>query len=118
MALNYRRLALFASFYRTGFLAWLRENEHIYAAFEARAFVLINRGTQHFSARMVIHELRHNTAEAEGGGPFKINDHRSPDLARVFVILYPEHAHFWEYRRSDWPEFLAAVASTKGRFRA
>ena len=100
----------YAKYFRPEFMAWLAENWHVYKAFEAAALHLIDAGREHFSARSVVHEIRHysNIAEKNDLG-LKINNNLSPDLARVFVILHPERAGFWEFRRADWREFLAAV---------
>lgn len=106
--LDYTKLARFQRFFRPGFLVWLGDHEEIYRMFEEQAFALIDKGRTHFSARTIVEEIRHYTRLHEMGN-FKINDHRSPDLARVFVIHHPEHAMFWEYRRDDWPKFLEAI---------
>lgn len=100
----------YARFFRPGFLGWLAANWSIYEAFEEQAQRLIDRGWTHFSARTIVEELRHYTRHREAGAcSLKINDHAAPDLARVFTIRHPQHAHLWEYRRSDWPAFLQEI---------
>jgi hypothetical protein len=87
-------LRQYEQFFRPDFLSWLPDNVHIYRAFERAAFREINRGRGHFSARTIVQVMRDYTPLSEVGdwSPFKINDHRSPDLARVFVILHPRAA--------------------------
>ena len=103
-------LQRFAPFLRPGFLSWLFANVHVYAAFEATALDLLAAGHSHLSARTIVHGLRHFTPCRETSAlGFKINDHLSPDLARVFLIKYSEHASRFESRRSDRYAFLAAL---------
>lgn len=105
-----RDFSAFAQFFRPGFLVWLDANWHIYEAFEKQAFTLIGNGWSHFSARTIVEEMRHYTRHRERGlCSLKINDHHSPDLARIFSIRHPQYAGFWEYRRPDWPQFLRAL---------
>ena len=80
------------------FLAWLPSNLHVYRAFEAEAFAVIRAGIKHYSARTIIHVLRHHSALAENGKGWKLNDHTSPYLGRLFSLLHPEHAGMWETR--------------------
>ena len=103
----------YARFFRPGFLPWLNANWAIYDAFEQQALRLIRKEWKRFSARTIVEELRHYTRHREAGQcSLKINDHAAPDLARVFTILHPQYARFWEYRRPDWPEFLQAIGIT------
>lgn len=100
----------YSRFFRPGFLPWLQANWAIYEAFEAQAMRAIKSGWRHFSARTIVEELRHYTRHREAGScSLKINDHAAPDMARIFTIRHPEHAHLWEYRRPDWPAFLQAI---------
>ena len=100
----------YAEYFRPGFLAWMERNEAIYQEFERQTLALIGAGWKHFSARTIVEQLRHYTRMREKGDcSLKINDHAAPDLARVFTIRHPQYAHFWEYRRPDWPAFLAAI---------
>lgn len=82
------------------FLAYLPDNLHIYAAFEREALKVVARGFKRYSARTIIEVLRHNSALAENGGPWKLNDHFTPFLARVFVILHPEQSELFEFRKT------------------
>jgi len=107
-------LAHFRGYFRPGFLPWLAQNEPIYRQFERQTLELIDAGWTHFSARTIVEEIRHYTRLREAGAcSFKVNGNWAPDLARAFVVRYPQHAHLWEYRRDDAREFLAAVESTR-----
>lgn len=79
------------------FDAWLDENMHIYYAFEEEALNVIDAGFQHYSARTIVEFLRHHTAIKEKG-MWKINDHATPYLARLFAKKHPIHAHLFEFR--------------------
>ena len=81
------------------FLRWIPENAHIWIAFEQEAYKVIRAGFKHYSARTIIHVLRHHSALAENGDSgWKINNNISPYLARLFAILNPQHADLFEYR--------------------
>jgi hypothetical protein len=82
------------------FIHWLPSNMHIWEGFVAEAFKIIRRGFTHYSARTIIHVLRHHSALSENGGEFKINNDTSPYLARLFDLVYPNHAGLFEYRET------------------
>lgn len=85
--------------YPTKFTDWLKDNEHVWDAFVAEAFRIIDRGFTHYSARTLVHYLRHHSAVAEHGrSGWKINDHHSPYLARLFCQAHPGHDDLWELR--------------------
>lgn len=88
-----------SSYFREDFIAWLRDNLHIWRAFENHANTLYLRGKRHRSARGIVHYLREDTALREvPGGEWKINNNVSPDLARLWLLIYPERAGFFELR--------------------
>jgi hypothetical protein len=60
---------------------------------------IINKGFKHYSARTIIHVLRHHSAITEANGEWKINNNYSPYLARLFALEYPQHATLFEYRK-------------------
>jgi hypothetical protein len=80
------------------FLAWLPANLHVYDAFEREAQRVYVRGFKHYSARTIVHVLRHHSALAEVGDGWKLNNNHSPYLARLFDLLNPAMAGLWEYR--------------------
>jgi hypothetical protein len=107
-------VAPFETYFRPGFLAWLEMNEAIYRQFEQQTKDLIGAGWTHFSARTILEEIRHYTRHRERGQcSFKINDHHSTDLGRVFAINHPAYLNFWEYRRPDWRRFIEAIEALR-----
>jgi hypothetical protein len=80
------------------FLDWLRDNQHIWVGFVSEASKVINAGFQHYSARTIVHVLRHHSALAERGSEWKINNNVSPYLGRLFALVYPQHATLFEFR--------------------
>ena len=89
--------------------AWFNDNWHIVEAFEDAAIQLIRIGRDHYSARTIVEVLVHESVLKEVAGEFKIGNDNAPDLARIFVVLHPEHVEFWEYRRPDHPEFKSMI---------
>jgi hypothetical protein len=86
--------------FSSDFLNWLPNNLHVWNAFVHEAERVIARGFKHYSARTIIHVLRHHSALEEAGGEWKLNNNYSPYLARLFDIVYPQHAGLWEYRET------------------
>lgn len=84
--------------FRPDFYEWLRDNGHVYAEFERRA-LQVARHRKHYSARTIIEVMRHETAIGQLRGDFKINDHATPDLARLFAGLHPNYAGLFSFRR-------------------
>lgn len=80
------------------FLNYLPANVHVYQAFEAEAKKIVNRGFKRYSARTIVEVLRHHSAVAEVDGAWKLNDWRTPYLARLFAILNPASASLFEFR--------------------
>lgn len=84
-----------------GFIDWLRDNPHVWDAFVAQALSVVNVGFKHYSARTIIEVLRHHSALTEGSGAWKLNDHTMPYLARLFALIYPQHARLFEFRSTN-----------------
>lgn len=82
------------------FLAYLKENLHIYHAFEREALLVVARGRRHYSARTIIEVLRHESLLAEAGGGWKLNDWHTPYLARLFALMNPAHGQLFEFREA------------------
>lgn len=80
------------------FEQWLSENQHIWTAFERQALLISQRGYKHYSARTIIEFLRHHTALKEASELWKINDHITPYLARMFMEKHPHLKGFFETR--------------------
>lgn len=83
------------------FLDWLPSNPHIWVAFVEQANLVHRFGYKHYSARTIVHVLRHHSAlEERGDEPWKINNDHSPYLARLYDLAFPERAGMWEYRET------------------
>lgn len=86
------------------FIEWFPDNEHVWNAFALETMKVKQAGFKHYSARTIVHVLRHHSAIAEKNSEWKINDHHSPYLARLFDIVWPEHAGLFEYRATKKPK--------------
>lgn len=84
--------------YLPEFLPWLEENAHIYIEFEHRA-INVARFRKHYSARTIVEVMRHDSVIGELSGEWKINDHSTPDMARLFVSMNPQYQNLFEFRR-------------------
>ena len=87
-----------ASLFREGFLAWLATNAHVWLAFEREADKVWNRGRRHYSARTIGEVLRHESAMAEAGSEWKLNNVVFPDLARLYALVHHDRAGLFEFR--------------------
>ncbi|NBT69090.1 MAG: hypothetical protein EBT78_15160 [Betaproteobacteria bacterium] len=86
------------------FLEWLPENHHIWMAFEAEALKVLRKGFKHYSARVIVEVLRHHSALAENPDTgWKINNNIIPYLGRLFALINPAHASFFEFRQAFKP---------------
>ena len=90
-----------ADIFSKDFLEWLPDNIHVYLAFAVEAIKIQRKGFKHYSARTIVHVLRHHSAVAENGSGWKINDHHSPYLARLFDLHHPAIAGLFEYRATN-----------------
>ncbi len=91
--------------YRPDFARWLAANWPIWERFEREANAIYASGRRHWSARTIIEFIRHETALREDG-EYKIDNCRAPDMARLYLTLYPEREGMFELRES--PERRAA----------
>lgn len=97
-----------AGAFRPGFIAWLGDNLHVWIAFKREADRIWNRGRRHYSARTIIHYLRHETAlQSNDDDDWKINNNVSPDLARLYLLLHPDRTDFFELRTQSNSERAA-----------
>lgn len=86
------------SMFRVSFAGWLSENGHVLRRFEQEADRVWNRGRRHYSARTIVEVLRHESALRENDPLFKLNDHNTPDMARLYRLLHPQRADLFETR--------------------
>lgn len=97
--MNQMPLVFDRSKYRADFSAWLMANHPIWLRFCAEADKVWRSGRRHWSARTIIEYIRHETALAEQGGLFKLNNNFAPDMARLYAETFPERASLFETRR-------------------
>ena len=93
--------------FRPGFIAWLADNLHVWAAFRREANRIWNRGRRHYSARTIGEVLRHESALSENGSEWKLNNTIFPDLARLYLLAYPRRQGFFELRTQANSERVA-----------
>lgn len=84
--------------FRADFEEWLARNWHVWQAFEREANFVWDRGRRHYSARTIGEYLRHETLVREADCDFKVNDWYWPDLARLYLMIYPDREGFFERR--------------------
>jgi hypothetical protein len=82
------------------FVEWLPFNPEVWQRFCAEAIAVHQRGFKHYSARTIIHILRHHSSVRETTGPWKLCDHHSPYLARLFDLTHPERAGLWTFKET------------------
>jgi hypothetical protein len=93
------------------FVVWFPDNAHVWKAFVQETFAVIGVGFNHYSARTIVHVLRHHSAIQEHGSSWKINNNISPYLARLFELAYPQQAGIFHKRQT--PRAEADTAITK-----
>lgn len=84
--------------FRADFLGWINENWGVWDAFHRQANRVWDSGRRHYSARTIIEWLRHETSVSERSGAWKLNNVFVPDLARLYVCMYPHREGFFEQR--------------------
>lgn len=98
--LVFMMITSYADWFRRDDLSWISANWHIWAAFEIEALRIWNRGRTRYSARTIIEYLRHDSEirEVPNAAGWKINDHYTPSLSRLFTLMHPDKAGFFERR--------------------
>tara|TARA_R110000822_G_scaffold35007_14_gene98910 strand:+ start:152 stop:472 length:321 start_codon:yes stop_codon:yes gene_type:complete len=86
--------------FTTEFMDWLPDNLHVWDAFVEETMKIRRRGYKHYSARTIVHVLRHHSAISETSSEWKINNNHSPYLARLFDLMFPAFAGMFEYRET------------------
>ena len=97
-----RQMALVrASAFRCDVYQWLLDprNVDVWRLFEREANrVWRNKANKRYSADRIVQDLRFESSASDSGADFKINDHHTAVLARLWTFLYPERAGFFELR--------------------
>jgi len=105
-------ILLHQSMFKRDFFDWITANHPIFAYFEQSAQKVRESGFDHYSARTIIEVMRHRTNIREiGDGTWKLNDHRTPDMARLYMLLHPEHAGLFEFRVRKAPRHQERMAA-------
>lgn len=85
--------------YPPRFFYWLPKNREVYREFERRALRMARTGRKRYSARTIVEVMRWDSDIADSEKTFKINDHYTPGMARLFMgthgAVYPK---FFELR--------------------
>ncbi len=76
--------------YPDRFWFWMRDNKHIYKAFQSRALRMAMTGRKRYSARTIVEAIRWNTELRDSEIIWKINNNYVPGLARLFMETYGE----------------------------
>jgi hypothetical protein len=72
--------------FRDDFMAWLKDNFHVWDRFKREADWIRSRGRKHYSARTILEVLRHESSLADTDAEFKLNNDNVPDLARLYML--------------------------------
>jgi len=86
------------------FMEWLPDNYHIWLAFVTETDKVIAVGFKHYSARTIVHVIRHHSALVEQGSGWKINNNVSPYLARLYALAYPSKGELFTKRMTPQAE--------------
>ena len=86
-------------YFSADFYPWLTVNYAVFEYFEKSALQVRASGFDHYSARTIVEVMRHLTNIREiGDGTWKLNNNRTPEMAKLFILLHPEHRGFFEFR--------------------
>jgi hypothetical protein len=93
-----RQVEGFSDRFKPDFGEWLFANMHVWEAFEREAERVWATGRRHYSSRTLWEVMRHETTLRERDGEFKLNNDRAPDIARLYLLMYPDRDGFFETR--------------------
>ena len=68
--------------------------------FEQLTFEIMNRGFTRYSSDAILHRIRWHFHIERGERDFKCNNNWTSKMARWFIAKHPEHASFFETRKS------------------
>ena len=89
----------FGGVYPAGFFRWLAENQSIYQEFERQALRMAELGRKRYSARTIVETIRWTSDLSDTDTTFKINDHFTPGMARLWMEEYGwRYPGFFEIR--------------------
>jgi hypothetical protein len=79
------------------------ENPHVYRLFDRFTSYAIERGRARFSVSIIFERIRWETHIETGDPDFKLNNNHRAYYARLWMRDHPEHAGFFEVRRTREP---------------
>ena len=84
--------------YPEGFFYWLQYNDHIWTAFEQKAYVMAAVAKRpRYSARTIIEVLRWDSDLKEKNVLFKLSNNMTPGLARLWMAKHGQnHPKFFQ----------------------
>lgn len=100
---------------RDAFLAFHKQNPHVYSSFESQAIEAINRGRTKLSAKLIINWIRWNEILKTSEENFKINDAFQSYYARLFIENHPQHEGVFELRRLRNEETVQRTLNNDGQ---
>lgn len=76
--------------YPDGFWLWIDQpaNQRLYREFERKALRLARSGKAHWTSRQIIETIRCEMRLADTDKQFKINDHNTPGMARLWMATH------------------------------
>ena len=85
--------------YPDGFWSWLPQNNKVYREFERRALQMARTSRKRYSARTIVELMRWDSDISDSEMTFKINDHYTPGMARLFMAKHgAQYPKFFELR--------------------
>jgi len=85
--------------YPDGFWYWLSKNCKVYREFERRALQMARTNRKRYSARTIVETMRWTSDIVDSETTFKINDHYTPGMARLWMNTHGgQYPKFFELR--------------------
>lgn len=85
--------------YPCGFFQWLPKNSKVYREFEHRALQMARTRRKRYSARTLVEVMRWDSDIGDKEKTFKINDHFTPGMARLFMATHgAAYPNFFQLR--------------------
>lgn len=81
--------------FATEFYQWLDTNYPIWEKFVSLANQIWDKGRRHYSVWSIIGFIRFHTMLHENGSKYKISNNVTPDLSRLYGLMYPQRPGFF-----------------------
>lgn len=86
--------------FRESFVSYLRANMFLWHEFREASFRVIRAGHKRYSARTIVEVLRYHS-DIRDTSEYKITNQHIPDLARLFMLMYPAYSYLFRTKRSN-----------------